>query len=70
MRTLPADSGTLGVRRHLDPDRGAVGAAQAQQVVGDDAVAREAIDEHRRAPSSVKRSGSNGRSVASGVSAG
>jgi hypothetical protein len=37
----------LGLRRHLDPDRRAVGASKAEQVVGDRPVAREAIDEHR-----------------------
>ena len=31
----------IGVGGHLDPDRDAVGAAQAQQVVGDRAVALE-----------------------------
>ena len=40
----------LGVRRHLDPDRRRVGAAQAQQVVGDRAVALQPLDEARRAP--------------------
>jgi hypothetical protein len=36
----------VGVRVDLDPQRGPVGPAQPQQVVGDGAFAREAIEEH------------------------
>jgi hypothetical protein len=37
----------IHVRRHLDPDRGAVGAPEAQQVVRHGAVAREPLEEGR-----------------------
>ena len=36
-----------GIRRHLDPDHRLVGAAQAEQIVGDGAVAGEPVDEGR-----------------------
>ena len=59
----------LGVRGDLDPDRDAIGAAQPQQVVGDGAVALQPGDEAVARLRIEKRSASNGRTSASGVSA-
>jgi len=55
---------------HFNPDHLVVGAAQAEQVVGDRAVAREAIDEHRARALVGEAVGLERRSDASGVSAG
>ena len=45
MRSAPIRGRRVGARRQLDPDRAAVGAAQAQQVVGDRAVGGEPLEQ-------------------------
>ena len=55
----------------FDPDRGAVDAAHAQQVIGDGAVAIEKLDEGScRACGSTKRAASNGCTSVSAASGG
>ena len=45
MRSVPSSAGAIGARGQLDPDRVAVGAAQAQQVVVDRAVGGEPFEQ-------------------------
>jgi len=69
MRTWPVDS-RQPAGGHFNPDHGIVGAAQAEEIVGDGAVARETIDEENTRALVGEPVGLERRSDASGVSAG